>query len=120
MGNLYSLTKGQAAIVALVRAMRDRTGNLPPMPGRPARPRTGRRRVRPFYVADITEPAWSSFSPVVRVSYVGDRSAAEGWRTRHAPARHCEFTHAVGRVAHDRRWKVRKDRSHTGFPAATA
>jgi putative SOS response-associated peptidase YedK len=31
--NLYSLTKGQAAIVALVRAMRDRTGNLPPMPG---------------------------------------------------------------------------------------
>jgi putative SOS response-associated peptidase YedK len=33
MCNLYSLTKGQAAIVALVRAMRDRTGNLPPMPG---------------------------------------------------------------------------------------
>jgi len=31
--NLYSLTKGQAAIVALVRAMRDRTGNLPAMPG---------------------------------------------------------------------------------------
>ncbi len=33
MCNLYSLTIGQAAIVALVRAMRDRTGNLPPMPG---------------------------------------------------------------------------------------
>jgi putative SOS response-associated peptidase YedK len=33
MCNVYSLTKGQAAIVALVRAMRDRTGNLPPMPG---------------------------------------------------------------------------------------
>jgi putative SOS response-associated peptidase YedK len=33
MCNLYSLTKGQAAIVALVRAMRDTTGNLPPMPG---------------------------------------------------------------------------------------
>jgi putative SOS response-associated peptidase YedK len=32
MCNLYSLTKGQAAIVALVRAMRDRTGNLPPLP----------------------------------------------------------------------------------------
>ena len=29
MCNLYSLNKGQAAIVALVRAMRDRTGNLP-------------------------------------------------------------------------------------------
>ncbi len=33
MCNLYSLTKGQAAIVALSRAMRDRTGNLPPLPG---------------------------------------------------------------------------------------
>jgi hypothetical protein len=31
--NSYSLTKGQAAIIALVRAARDRTGNLPPMPG---------------------------------------------------------------------------------------
>ena len=33
MCNSYSLTKGQAAIIALVRAMRDHTGNLPPMPG---------------------------------------------------------------------------------------
>ena len=33
MCNLYSLTKGQAAIIALARAMEDRTGNLPPMPG---------------------------------------------------------------------------------------
>ncbi|WP_416356558.1 SOS response-associated peptidase [Aureimonas phyllosphaerae] len=32
MCNLYSLTKGQAAIVAFTWAMRDRTGNLPPMP----------------------------------------------------------------------------------------
>jgi putative SOS response-associated peptidase YedK len=31
--NLYSLTKGQAAIRELTRAMVDRTGNLPPMPG---------------------------------------------------------------------------------------
>jgi putative SOS response-associated peptidase YedK len=33
MCNLYSVTKGQAAIIAITRAMRDRTGNLPPMPG---------------------------------------------------------------------------------------
>jgi len=33
MCNLYSLTKGQAAIIALVRAMRDTTGNMPPLPG---------------------------------------------------------------------------------------
>jgi putative SOS response-associated peptidase YedK len=33
MCNLYSQTKGQAAIIALTRALRDTTGNLPPMPG---------------------------------------------------------------------------------------
>jgi putative SOS response-associated peptidase YedK len=31
--NLYSLTRGQQAIRELARAMRDRTGNLPPLPG---------------------------------------------------------------------------------------
>jgi hypothetical protein len=31
--NLYSVTKGQQAIGDIVRAMNDRTGNLPPMPG---------------------------------------------------------------------------------------
>jgi putative SOS response-associated peptidase YedK len=30
--NLYSLTKGQAAILEMTRAMVDRTGNLPPLP----------------------------------------------------------------------------------------
>ena len=33
MCNLYSLSKGQAAIIWLARAMRDTTGNMPPMPG---------------------------------------------------------------------------------------
>lgn len=33
MCNLYSLTKGQAAILAFTLAMRDTTGNLPVMPG---------------------------------------------------------------------------------------
>ena len=32
MCNLYSITKGQAAIIALTRAMTDSTGNLPSMP----------------------------------------------------------------------------------------
>jgi len=31
--NLYSLTKGQQAIIQLARVLGDRTGNLPPMPG---------------------------------------------------------------------------------------
>jgi hypothetical protein len=29
----YSQTKGQAAIIAFTRALRDTTGNLPPLPG---------------------------------------------------------------------------------------
>ena len=33
MCNLYSLTKGQQAIRQLARAMRDKIGNLPPLPG---------------------------------------------------------------------------------------
>src|SRR5258706_9671084 len=33
MCNLYSLTKGQAAIIAFIRALRDTTGNTPPLPG---------------------------------------------------------------------------------------
>jgi len=33
MCNLYGVTKGQAAIIAFTRAMRDTTGNLPPLPG---------------------------------------------------------------------------------------
>jgi putative SOS response-associated peptidase YedK len=33
MCNLYSLTKSQDAIRQLVRAMTDRTGNMPPLPG---------------------------------------------------------------------------------------
>ena len=32
MCNLYSLTKGQSAMAQIARAMRDKTGNLPPMP----------------------------------------------------------------------------------------
>jgi putative SOS response-associated peptidase YedK len=33
MCNLYSVTKGQAAIIQLTRAITDLTGNLPPLPG---------------------------------------------------------------------------------------
>jgi len=33
MCNLYSLSKGQAAIIELTRAMLDTTGNMPPLPG---------------------------------------------------------------------------------------
>jgi hypothetical protein len=32
MCNLYSIAKGQRAIIEFARAMRDTTGNLPPIP----------------------------------------------------------------------------------------
>jgi hypothetical protein len=52
MCNLYSLTKGQAAVRDWFRARNDRTGNLPLFPGifpdqmAPDRPRGERRRAR--------------------------------------------------------------------------
>ena len=51
MCNLYSITKGQTAILEFTRAMRDRTGNLPSLPG-----------VFPDYAA-----------PVVRTAADGER-----------------------------------------------
>jgi putative SOS response-associated peptidase YedK len=54
MCNLYSLTKGQAAIIALARAMRDTTGNMPLYPG-----------IFPDY-----------FAPVVRNALDGTRELA--------------------------------------------
>lgn len=51
MCNLYSITKGQAAIREFTRAMRDSTGNLPSLPG-----------VFPDYAA-----------PVVRTAADGER-----------------------------------------------
>jgi putative SOS response-associated peptidase YedK len=46
MCNLYSITKGQRAIIEFTRAMRDTTGNLPPLPG-----------VFPDYMAPIVRNA---------------------------------------------------------------
>ncbi len=50
MCNLYSITKGPQAIREFARAVRDTTGNLPPIPGvfpdysAPIRPQRRRRR----------------------------------------------------------------------------
>jgi len=62
--NLYSVTKGQQAIRELANAMRDTTGNLPPLPGVfPDYPapivRTGADGVR-----ELTKARWGMPSPV--------------------------------------------------------
>jgi putative SOS response-associated peptidase YedK len=46
MCNRYSQTKGQVAIIAFTRALRDTTGNLPPLPG-----------IFPDYIAPIVRNA---------------------------------------------------------------
>jgi putative SOS response-associated peptidase YedK len=75
MCNLYSLTKGQAAIRELARAMRDTTGNLPAMPGvfpDYAAPivRTGANGVR-----ELVTARWGVLS-VFRTSCVADKHLA--------------------------------------------
>jgi putative SOS response-associated peptidase YedK len=57
MCNLYAVTKGQQAIRELTRAMHDRTGNLPPLPG-----------VFPDYAA-----------PIVRTTPAGREMAMARW-----------------------------------------
>ena len=71
MCNLYSMTKPQDAIRAIFRVVRDRTGNLPPMPG-----------IFPDYPApiirladgdrELTTARWGMPSPVFALKGKGD------------------------------------------------
>src|SRR6202451_1627330 len=61
---IYSQTKGQEAIRGLARAMRDMTGNLPPMPGIfPDYPAPIVRNA-PDGVRELTTARWGMPSPV--------------------------------------------------------
>ncbi len=92
MCNLYSLTKGQAAIVAIVRAMRDRAGNLPPMPGIfPDYPapiaRTGADGVRELAMARWGMPGPPAFGGVPITNIRNVRSPH--WRAWLKPENRC-------------------------------
>ena len=63
MCNLYSLTKGQAAIIALARAMRDTTGNLPLLPGIFPDYRAPIVRNAPDGVRELSMARWGMPSP---------------------------------------------------------
>jgi len=96
MCNIYSISKGQAAIRAWFGVQHDRTGNLPPMPG-----------VFPDYAApivrmaegerDLTMARWGMPSPVFalkgRASDSGvtniRNSASPHWRRWLGPASRC-------------------------------
>ena len=97
MCNLYSVTKGQQAIRDLANAMRDTTGNLPPLPGvfpDYAAPivRTGADGVR-----ELTKARWGMPSPVfalqgrkVDKGITNVRNTASPhWRRWLAPASRC-------------------------------
>ncbi len=96
MCNLYSVTKGQAAIRELTGAMSDSTGNLPPLPG-----------IFPDYAApivrnqpggrELTMARWGMPSPAFalkgRISDTGitniRNTASPHWRRWLGPANRC-------------------------------
>lgn len=97
MCNLYSLTKGQAAIAALARAMRDGTGNLPPLPGifpDASAPivRTGEDGVRELVLArwGMPSPSFALKGRKVDRGVTNVRNAASPhWRRWLQPASRC-------------------------------
>jgi putative SOS response-associated peptidase YedK len=92
MCNLYSVTKGQAAIIAFVKALRDMTGNLPPLPGvfpdylAPIA-RTGTDGVRELAIARWGMPGPSQFggAPITNVR----NTASPHWRAWLQPEHRC-------------------------------
>jgi hypothetical protein len=46
------------------------------------------------------------------IADLGDGSAAEGGRARHAPSRHNKLANAIGCIPRDRRQKIWKDPEH--------
>ncbi|MDI4666580.1 SOS response-associated peptidase [Xanthobacter autotrophicus] len=97
MCNLYSMTKGQAAILELSRAMRDRTGNLPPLPGifpDYAAPivRTGEDGVRELVMArwGMPSPAFALKGRTVDPGVTNIRNTSSPhWRRWLGPAHRC-------------------------------
>jgi putative SOS response-associated peptidase YedK len=91
MCNLYSVTKGQAAIIALTRAMRDETGNLPPMPG-----------VFPYYSAPIVRNAPDGVRELMLARWGMPGPPTLGHRTATLWARSDPLNHlfALARLGH--------------------
>lgn len=92
MCNLYSMTKSQAAIRAIVQAMRDKTGNMPPLPGIfPDYPapivRNAPDGVRELTMARWGMPAPTSFGgvPITNIRNV----KSPHWRPWLGPANRC-------------------------------
>ncbi len=86
MCNLYSITKGPQAIRDFARAMRDTTGNLPPIPG--VFPDYSAPIVRKVEkgVRELTLARWGMPSPVFARIGVAALQGEDG--RRHAPSSH--------------------------------
>lgn len=97
MCNLYSVTKGQQAIREIADAMRDTTGNMPPLPGvfpDYAAPivRTGADGVRELVMArwGMPSPAFALEGKKVDRGVTNVRNTASShWRRWLAPASRC-------------------------------
>ncbi len=115
MCNLYSMTKSREAVVAFTRAMRDSTGNQPPLPAifpdqmAPV-VRTGADGVR-----EMVNMRWGFAPPPQNAGKSGGRPvtnirnlASSFWRAWMAPAQRCivpatsfcEYTDTNPKVAH--------------------
>jgi putative SOS response-associated peptidase YedK len=77
MCNLYSLTKGQAAIIALTRAMRDTTGNMPPYPGIFPDYRAPVVRIAPDGVRELSLARWGMPSSQFALMQAAKKRAAK-------------------------------------------
>ena len=116
MCNLYSVTKGQQAIREIANAMRDTTGNMPPLPGifpDYAAPivRTGADGVRELVMArwGMPSPAFALAGKKVDKGVTNVRNTASShWRrwlgtSVAVPG----AVHVVQRAGHQRRRQVR-------------
>lgn len=92
MCNLYSLTKGQAAIVAFTRAMRETTGNLPPLPGIFPDYMAPIIRNAPDGVRELAMARWGMPGPpafgVAPITNIRDTKSAH-WRRSLKPENRC-------------------------------
>jgi len=95
MCNLYSITKGQKAIIELVKAIRDLAGNMPPMPAIFPNKVAPVVRVAPDGVRELVMMKWGFPPPVIpgskpRNPYLTNvrNTDSRYWRTHLKPTAH--------------------------------
>lgn len=101
---IYSVTKGQTAIVELTRALRDKTGNLPPYPGVFPDFEAPIVRTAPDGVRELTRARWGMPTPTnFRMDAVRKKAAKLGAKGETYDSRKCSARGAIRRHQHSQR-----------------